>query len=230
MAYAWRPAQQTWSLYWDRLSAYTSVWKTLYPSVWSTSLSNILYLQWIYPALSCEFFSFICIYISPQSWQPASANFTRAKEGDGERTVWTWGHRITNRVGEEQEWNQATNAHMTPIAVEVDESSMSSLTDRWTDPMNLNECHLAWKLHIAIPYAGISAGILKIPDQNHLHSPTATEREGARCTQALAADLGGYGSDIPAFDCLTKSFYIRKELETEVVGKCIAKWRLGRYA
>lgn len=60
VAYAW-PAQQTWSRYWD---AYPSVWKTLYPSVWSTSLSDTLCLQWIYPALSCEFFSFICIHIT----------------------------------------------------------------------------------------------------------------------------------------------------------------------
>lgn len=37
----------------------------------------------------------------------------------------------------------AHTGYMTPIAVEVEESSIPSLTDRSPDPMDLNECHLA---------------------------------------------------------------------------------------
>lgn len=93
-AYAW-PAQQRWSRYWDRLCAYPSVWMTLYPTVWSTSQRYPTFCACNeYTLLSAVSSSRSSAYTYHQSWQPALANFTRAREGDGEQTGWTWGDRI----------------------------------------------------------------------------------------------------------------------------------------
>lgn len=94
--------------------------------------------------------------------------------------------------------------------------------------MDVNECHLAWKLHIDIPYEGISTGILKIPIKTiYIRRRrcacrlVSTERESEIHIGSGCRSRGDTDPIYRLFEYLMKSFHIRKELEIELSGNIL---------